>query len=349
MRVVQLGPYPPPHGGVQTNLVAIRQYLRSQGIPCSAINITRHRKVEEDDVYYPNGALELIWDLFRKRYDLVHLHIGGMVPLRVVLLGLVASAVPWAKSVLTFHSGGYPNSDQGKATDPRSLRALMFRRFDSVITVNDELVKFFLRLGVSAGRVRKIAPNAVATATIADTLTEPLASFFAAHDPVLLGVCGLEPEYDLPRQIEALKPIRATYPNAGLAIVGSGSLESQIRLAIQSSSCSEHISLCGDVPHAVTMRAIADCRMLLRTTLYDGDAISVREALFLGTPVIATDNGMRPDGVRLIPAGDTGALVDAVRAELRDPVRAKTKLQRDDQNLAAVLDLYRNVLGHKRP
>ena len=306
MRVVQLGPYPPPNGGVQTNLVAIRQYLRSQGIHCAAINITRHRKAEEDDVYYPNGALELIWDLFRKRYDLVHLHIGGMVPLRVVLLGLVASSVPWAKSILTFHSGGYPSSDQGKATLPRSLRALMFRRFNGVITVNDELINFFLRLGVSPPRVRKVAPNAVTTAAVADSLTQPLASFFAAHSPVLLGVCGLEPEYDLPRQIEALGSIREIHPNAGLAIVGSGSLESQIRAAIRSTPYAEHILLCGDVPHAVTMRAIADCRMLLRTTLYDGDAISVREALFLGTPVIATDNGMRPDGVRLIPAGDTG-------------------------------------------
>lgn len=348
MRVVQLGPYPPPHGGVQTNLVAVRQYLRAQGIHCAVINITRHRRAEEDDVYYPNGALELIWDLLRKRYDLVHLHIGGMVPFRVVLLGLVASSVPWAKSVLTFHSGGYPSLDEGKATRRDSLRALMFRRFDGVITVNDELVNFFLRLGVSSARLRLIAPNAVATSAIADSLTEPLASFFAAHEPVLLGVCGLEPEYDLPRQIQALGPVRAAYPNAGLAIVGSGSRESEIRAAIQSITYPEHILLCGDVPHAVTMRAIADCRMLLRTTLYDGDAISVREALFLGTPVIATDNGMRPDGVRLIPPSDSGALVQSILAELQDPAPAKAKLERDDRNLAAVLDLYRDVLGRKR-
>jgi glycogen synthase len=347
MRVVQLGPFPPPHGGVQTNLVAIRQYLRSQGIPCAVINITRHRKAEVDDVYYPKGALELIWDLVRKRYDLVHLHIGGMVPLRVVLLGLVASSVPWAKSVLTFHSGGYPGSDEGKATRPGSLRALMFRRFDGVITVNDELVNFFLRLGVSPSRVRLIAPNAVATSAIADFLPEPLDSFFGKHGPVLLGVCGLEPQYDLDRQIQALGQIRRVCPNAGLAIVGSGSLESQIRSTIQSTSYAEHILLCGDVPHAVTMRAIADCRMLLRTTLYDGDAISVREALFLGTPVIATDNGMRPDGVSLIPPGDASALADAILAELRDPAAAKAKSQRDDRNLAAVLDLYRDLLGRK--
>lgn len=300
-----------------------------------------------DEVYYPNGALELVWDLFRKRYDLVHLHIGGMVPLRVVLLGLVCSSVPWAKSVLTFHSGGYPASDQGKSTRRSSLRALMFRRFDRLITVNGELVSFFLQLGVSPSRVQLIAPNAVATAQIADRPTEPLNSFFATHNPVLLGVCGLEPEYDLEQQIQALGPVRAVYPNAGLAILGSGSLESQIRAAIHSTPYAEDILLCGDVPHDVTMRAIADCHIMLRTTLYDGDAISVREALFLGTSVIATDNGMRPDGVRLIPTSDTSALVDAILAELRNPAPPGAKAQKDDQNLAAVLDLYRDVLGRR--
>ena len=52
MRVLLLGPYPPPHGGVQTNLVAIREYLLRNGVPCSVINITRHRKPDADDVYY---------------------------------------------------------------------------------------------------------------------------------------------------------------------------------------------------------------------------------------------------------------------------------------------------------
>ena len=46
MRVVQLGPYPPPHGGVQTNLVAIREYLRRSGHACDAINLTRHRRAD---------------------------------------------------------------------------------------------------------------------------------------------------------------------------------------------------------------------------------------------------------------------------------------------------------------
>jgi hypothetical protein len=34
----------------------------------------------------------------------------------------------------------------------------------------------------------------------------------------------------------------------------------------------------------------------MRPTFYDGDAISVRESLFLQTPVVATDNKMRSGG-----------------------------------------------------
>ena len=39
--------------------------------------------------------------------------------------------------------------------------------------------------------------------------------------------------------------------------------------------------------------AMSRITIFLRTTLYDGDSISVREALHLGVPVIASDNGMR--------------------------------------------------------
>ena len=47
MRVVQLGPYPPPHGGVQTNLVAIRDLLRKSGHECLAVNQSNADGTEE--------------------------------------------------------------------------------------------------------------------------------------------------------------------------------------------------------------------------------------------------------------------------------------------------------------
>src|ERR1022692_2138913 len=120
MRVLQIGPYPPPHGGVQTNLVDIRNYLRKQGCSCEAINITRHRRADADGVYYPRNALELVRLLLRLRYDVVHLHIGGHLSGRLLALSLVcclmpgskavlSCLMPGSKAVLSFHSGGYPS------------------------------------------------------------------------------------------------------------------------------------------------------------------------------------------------------------------------------------------------
>src|SRR5215475_2436122 len=108
MRVLQLGPYPPPHGGVQTNLVAIRRFLLSRGIPCAVINLTRHRREDCDEIYYPKTSFEALRLLARLRYDILHLHIGGDLTLRLMLLALACSLIPRIKTVLTFHSGGYP-------------------------------------------------------------------------------------------------------------------------------------------------------------------------------------------------------------------------------------------------
>jgi glycosyltransferase involved in cell wall biosynthesis len=347
MKIVQLGPYPPPHGGVQTNLVAIRDFVRRQGSSCAVINITRHRQAELDDVYFPHSSTELVWDLFSKRYDLVHLHIGGGIPLRVQALALAATSVPWAKSILTLHSGGFPSSPEGKAATRSSFLAFVLRRFRYIIGVNQEMIEFFVRLGVPRSRTRLILPHSVAVAQMADHLPEPLAGFFAQYDRVLVAVCGLEPEYDIPRQIEALKAVLDAVPRTGLAVLGSGSQKSIIEQQVANCSYRDHILMCGDVPHAVTLRAIAESEILLRTTLYDGDAISIREALYLQTPVIATDNGMRPAGVHLIPIGDTNALVLAIKKVLESHPAHQPRPERDDSNLAAVFSLYEEALGKR--
>src|SRR6478672_10029232 len=115
MRVLQLGPYPPPHGGVQTNLVAIRSYLLREGHSCSVINLTRHRRPDADEVYYPKNAKELVQLLVHLRYDVLHLHLGGNLTRRLLSLGLVCCCMPGVKAVMTFHSGGFPSSPEGQA------------------------------------------------------------------------------------------------------------------------------------------------------------------------------------------------------------------------------------------
>jgi glycosyltransferase involved in cell wall biosynthesis len=342
MRVLQLGPFPPPHGGIQTNLVAIREYLHSRGIPCAVINLTRHRKTDSDDVYYPAGAFELLRLLLTLPHEILHLHIGGNLTPRLLALSLACCLIPGKKAVLSFHSGGFPSSPHGRALHARTFSAFVLRRFDAVIAINTAIVAWLATLGVAPDRLHYILPYTDVLEP-AQRLSSPLEAFYREHDPVLLTVGLLEPEYGLPLQIETLGKIRERLHDAGLVIIGAGSLEADLRRAIAAVPWANHILLTGDVPHAVTLKATAEAAMLLRTTLYDGDSVSVREALRLGTPVIATDNGMRPAKVRLIPINDAAALERAVFEQTQRPSIQQEAAPPSDANLEAVLDVYKRV------
>jgi len=346
MRVIQLGPYPPPHGGVQTHLVAIRDYLRRQGHETAVINLTRYRKQRGDGVYYPKNALETAWLLAREPADILHLHVGGSLTPRLLCLGLLCCVLPGQMTVLTFHSGGYPWSPEGRTTRAASFRGFVIRRFDALIAVNEEIAGFYARCGAKRERVRVISPQGPVLVPVAP-LPEPLASFFATHQPVLLSVGGLAPEYDLPLQIEVLGRILERYPEAGLVMIGSGSLEKEVRRAMNGTSWAANMLLPGDVEHTATLRAVRDSSVLLRTTLYDGDSISVRESLALGTPVIATDAAMRPPGCRLVPASNLRALEEAILETLARKPDHRTMVQTGEENLEAVLRLYCELASRK--
>jgi glycosyltransferase involved in cell wall biosynthesis len=345
MQVILVGAYPPPHGGLQTNLVGIRECLRRHGHGCAVINITRHRRPDSDEVYYPRTGLGVLRLLGRLPSQIVHVHIGGNLTWRLLALCLACTLLPRKKTVLTFHSGGYASSPEGRAARYGTLRGMVFRRLDAIVAVNAEIADLFGRFGLPPDRVRLIPPYAAPALDGNIALPERIRRFFETHRPVLATVGLLEPEYDLGLQIETLGAIRREFSEAGLVLIGAGSLERDLRDRIARQPWSEHILLCGDVAHKATLRVIAASDALLRTTLYDGDAISVREALHLGTPVIATDNGMRPAGVHLIAMSDSGALAQAVSAVIRSGKRTAPRAASGEDNLEAVVRLYRELLS----
>ena len=61
--------------------------------------------------------------------------------------------------------------------------------------------------------------------------------------------------------------------------------------------------------HEACLALISACDVFLRPTLEDGDSISVREALSLGVPVVASRVGTRPAGAILFQPGDVEEMV----------------------------------------
>ncbi len=341
MTVLQFGVFPPPDGGVQSNVKDIRDYLRRNGIRCGVVHLSRHRQADNDDVFYPKTPLAVAEIALTFPADIFHFHLGGNVTRELLGLYGFGTFVPRRKTVLTFHSGGYPSSPDAKRAHP--LRNFVFRRFDRVIGVNGQILDMFAGFGVPREKLRLIPPYALPSVPPAAEIPKTICAFIREHSPILIGLCLLEPEYDLPLQIDVMERVLRKYPRAGLLIIGAGSLEAELRALIASKPWSSSILLCGNVPRPATLNILAGADLLVRTTWYDGDAVSIREALHFSVPVVASDNGMRPEGVTLIPARDIDALENEIDRRLAEPKLPRVPKPAVEENLKAVLDVYREL------
>jgi glycosyltransferase involved in cell wall biosynthesis len=330
-------------------MASLRDRLVSRGYRVSLVAITKSQRVDQPDVFYPSGKLALLKTVRHLRADVVHVHVGGDLSTRMALLCASVAWTPGARSLMTFHSGGFPSSPKGRSASPLSIEGLALRQLHAVIAVNAEIAELFHRYGIPSDRISTIAPHQrIDRSRIPSTLPATLETFYAAHDPVFVAVGMLEPEYTLSLQIEAMPSIRARWPRAGLVLIGSGSLEATLRQQIATAGLAADILLHGNLDHPYTLRAIERATVLLRTTQYDGDAVSVREALQLGTAVVASNNGMRPPGVELLPRFDVSALVNSCVAAIASPPLVGNASGGDSvvgaDPLDTVLDLYERVL-----
>lgn len=347
MKVLLLGPCPPPEGGVSQNLFAIRNRLLSSGHECKVISVTsNNEEKDEPNIFYPKTPMEFLHLLRRLDFDVLHLHVGGNIPGRVLGLMFTCAVHSRKRSILTLHSGGFASESIERAKK-LSSSGTVFRMFERVICVNPLMAQMFERFGVPGERLRVIPAFSFEAQDPTTPLPQHIQKILEKYDPLLLTVGQLEQEYDLESQIEAFRTISSQFSRAGLIIVGSGSEESNLRDLVVSKGLSERVYLAGNVEHRHVLNLISRANVLLRTTKYDGDAISVREALHLGTPVIATQNEMRPDGVELItmPAnpGELAAKTKDVLA--RKLFRRPLSLEGINDNIDSVIGLYKELVN----
>jgi glycosyltransferase involved in cell wall biosynthesis len=101
--------------------------------------------------------------------------------------------------------------------------------------------------------------------------------------------------------------------------MGSGERQDDAIRRVREAGLEDNLLLTGDVDHDLCLALISRCDVFLRPTLQDGDSISVREALSLGVPVVASDTGMRPAGAILFRPGD----VDGMAANIEHAIATR--------------------------
>ncbi len=317
MKLLLVGPFPPPHGGVSVHVAEARRQLAEAGIACRVLNTDR--RAPPSDLYLrarsgPGLALAVL------RHSLdgwtIHVHTNGhnhkswLIALACGLAGL-----PGPASLLTLHSGMAPAYLRQGSRLRRGLARLTCHLYDRMIAVSPEIHEALRELAVAAKRL-VVLPAFLTPAPPRVELPAAAEQFVHAHRPLLCTALFFRPEYGFDLLVDAVARLRRRRPGIGCLVRGSGEQQAEARARVHQRGLDDAMLLLGDVPHEQCLALMSVSDLFVRPTLKDADAISVREALSLGIRVVASDVGTRPRGAVLFPAGDAEALALALESAL---------------------------------
>lgn len=315
-RLVLIGDWPPPPGGVAIHLQTLRDAARKAGAEVRVLDIGKGGNEAEDIV--PAGTPPRFAAALAHACsfgNLVHLHTSGANPKSWLLIAAVGFAARTAglRSVVTFHSGHGPKY---LSTPARAFFArFSLSPYDRVVCVNREISLALSRIGAATGR-HVLAPAFGREGLVPGDLPQTLVAPLREGRQLVTAMLAPGRDYGEAELLDAFATIHSRHPSTTLVLYGPGTDSLQTRTAIHRSGAGPVITL-GAIERQRALALLQASTLFVRPTRVDGDAVSVREALALGTPVVATRVGHRPEGVLLCDAGDAAALADAMDHALR--------------------------------
>ena len=150
MKVLFVGPYPPPHGGVSVHVWSAHTLMKRAGLPCSVLNV--QPEAPSSDAYISiSGGMDLLKELFRHVYNdwTLSVHTNGHNVkswLTSLVCGCTAQFGPGG--MLTLHSGMLPDYLRGGSAWRRTLARFTCVMYDRIICVNTEIADELASLGI---------------------------------------------------------------------------------------------------------------------------------------------------------------------------------------------------------
>jgi glycosyltransferase involved in cell wall biosynthesis len=217
----------------------------------------------------------------------------------------------------------------------RRLARIASRRYARVIAVSSAIRDALASLDVCAERI-EVIPAYLGVERSGEFHEAPVLNWMRDRNPVLSTALFFRPEYGFDLLVEALTRLRERHPSLGCVVMGSGEDRAKAERLLVRGALAESILLAGDVDHDVCLAVIAASDVFVRPTLEDGDSISVREALSLGVPVVASRVGTRPEGTMLFRTGSVTDLVARIEEALLQPEPAPASIRGSIDRLMSV-------------
>jgi glycosyltransferase involved in cell wall biosynthesis len=311
--------YPPPRAGWGIRVEFLKKRLESEGHTCVVLNIGTSRTIpspEYETVLGPFDFASKVWRYTRQGYA-VHAHANGDA-VKGILLAVIAELIArWhgCRCYLTFHAGVI----QRFFPQERSRRHIpLFRLLFALphrIICNSEAVKRKIEgYGVSPDRIVPIpAFSKQYMEYVPAQLPPDVLAFFDRYPHVIFTYVRMRPLFYPITMVDGMAALVRQRRDVGLIVCGmaghtdAGVTES-VRQRITEHGLEPHICLVDDLDHDAFLTVLKRSTLYLRTPITDGVASSVLESLALGVPVVACENGTRPEGVLTYTADDANGM-----------------------------------------
>jgi len=295
----------------------LREYMESQGVTCFSCD--SRRRVE-----YPIGLVKLARFLRRNQIDILHTHL-----FEPSVIGLVAGALARTRTrVLTRHYSDY-HTRINKRWHVR-LDQLCTRLSHRVIAVSKHTADHLIEVeGAPREKVHAVL-NGIdfdrAKLSGTDARERVRREFGAENAHLLVVIARLHPEKGHSYLFQALPEIRRrAHKPVRLIVAGAGPFDAAYREEVRALGCDDIVSFAGFRKDSADLMAAAD--LVVLPSVAEAFGLVLTEALYLGTPVVATRVGGIPeivddgaDGL-LVPPGNSAALADAIVELLNDSSR----------------------------
>lgn len=335
-RVLLVGPWPPPWGGDAVQVLTLRRRLDARpDVDCRVLDFGTSRAAGDHACTIPRGRAAFVARLFAgaARADVVHLFTNGHNDKSwvIALLAGLAGRLARTPTVVSLGSGLGPAYLRRAGPVMRRVVRAAVRLARAVLCSNDEARDALIAIGAPHTRLR-VSPGFRGVDVTG--APPPAVTEFRRHAPLLGAMASTGAEYGIPLLLDAAAKLRDGFPHLGLLLIGPA--------RVRDPRLGAAVLCAGELAHPEALAAMATLDVFVRPTTFDGDALSVREALALGVPVVASATGHRPPGVSLFAAGDCDDLLRALAAACAAAGRPRTPIVSDgDDALRELLTLYR--------
>jgi len=356
MQIINIGPFPPPYGGVSIHLMRLKHFLDENHCDNIVIDVSSVYTPEKSAIGVKTCSFDkkMILRLFLRKKSILHFHNFSIRLLLSFFLFSFRHTV-----ILSFHNERFIAELKKKGKIAYRIFSSLLNRIPCIIVDSSKCADLAGRLIKNKDKIYLI-PEFIPPQSI-PPLNRPAIidlrknhKFLVSSNAFKISFNKNEDLYGIDLLVEVLHLL---HHNHGLDIaiafllpsIGDETYFLKLKRQINEYRLENRfLFITEPLEEASSLWKISD--MVIRATNTDGNSITVLEALTMGIPIIASDCVERPEGAILFKTRDVLDLERKVLQVIENPGVYKNKIDsvKIDSYAWKILSLYQSLQDGKR-